>query len=111
MELRQGCKWRSQRVACERHPHVTKLPHVWVPFTSLWKPPVTVISGATHVSFYPLDDTKKRIGWYELLEGRKCRDKHFVDDMHNPIICIYVCQKHLSTIDLDAFSHRGRHCI
>src|SRR6266699_4695771 len=41
------------------------------------------------------------------LEHGELWDEHLVDDVHDAVVCDHVRLKHMPTIDLDAFAHRG----
>ena len=45
------------------------------------------------------------------LELSECWDKHFVDDMHDPVVGHDVPPGHMCTIDCDARSYRGSYCV
>ena len=45
------------------------------------------------------------------LDRSECWDKHFVDDVHDPVVGYDVRPDHMCTIDRDALSYRGSDCV
>jgi hypothetical protein len=45
------------------------------------------------------------------LDRSECWDKHFVDDVHDPVVGHDVRPDHMCPIDRDALSYRGSDCV
>ena len=53
----------------------------------------------------------ERVVCYVYLEHGELWDEHLVNDVHDAIVRDYIRLKHMSTIDLDAFSYSGGHRV